>query len=79
MRGVTFDVMPRDNIGIVGESGCGKSTLTRLLAALEAPEQGEIMFQGKPLLPRNAAAPSWSRAGISSCCCRTPTTAFRRA
>jgi len=49
VRGITFDVMARDNIGIVGESGCGKSTLTRLLAALEAPEQGEIMFQGKPL------------------------------
>jgi peptide/nickel transport system ATP-binding protein len=49
VRGVTFDVMARDNIGIVGESGCGKSTLTRLLAALETPEQGEIMFQGKPL------------------------------
>lgn len=49
VRGITFDVMARDNIGIVGESGCGKSTLTRLLAALETPEQGEIMFQGKPL------------------------------
>ena len=50
VRGVTFDVMARDNIGIVGESGCGKSTLTRLLAALEAPEQGDIVFQGKPLV-----------------------------
>lgn len=49
VRGVTFDVMPRDNIGIVGESGCGKSTLTRLLAALETPEQGEIVFRGQPL------------------------------
>ena len=44
VRGVTFDVMTRDNIGIVGESGCGKSTLTRLLAALERPEVGEILF-----------------------------------
>ena len=49
VRGITFDVMARDNIGIVGESGCGKSTLTRLLAALETPEQGEIVFEGKPL------------------------------
>ena len=56
VRGVTFDVMARDNIGIVGESGCGKSTLTRLLAALEAPEQGEIMFQGKPLAANSGRA-----------------------
>ena len=59
--GVTFDVMPRDNIGIVGESGCGKSTLTRLLAALEAPEQGEIMFQGKPLYASSSRALMESR------------------
>lgn len=49
VRSVTFDVMPRDNIGIVGESGCGKSTLTRLLTALEKPEQGEILFTNRPL------------------------------
>ncbi|MEP7172058.1 MAG: ABC transporter ATP-binding protein [Aestuariivirga sp.] len=48
VRCVTFDVMPRDNIGIVGESGCGKSTLTRLLTALENPEQGEILFNNRP-------------------------------
>jgi peptide/nickel transport system ATP-binding protein len=56
VRGVTFDVMARDNIGIVGESGCGKSTLTRLLAALETPEQGEIMFQGRPLYANGGRA-----------------------
>jgi peptide/nickel transport system ATP-binding protein len=50
VRGVTFDVMPRDNIGVVGESGCGKSTLTRLLAGLEATEQGSIIFRGQPLI-----------------------------
>lgn len=48
VRGVTFDVMPRDNIGIVGESGCGKSTLTRLLTALEEPEKGAILFNNRP-------------------------------
>ena len=47
VRNVTFDVMPRDNIGIVGESGCGKSTLTRLLTALERPEHGEILFNNR--------------------------------
>jgi peptide/nickel transport system ATP-binding protein len=46
VRGVTLDIMPRENFGIVGESGCGKSTLTRLLASLEVPDQGAIVLQG---------------------------------
>jgi peptide/nickel transport system ATP-binding protein len=46
VRGVTLDIMPRENFGIVGESGCGKSTLTRLLAWLEVPDEGTIVLQG---------------------------------
>src|SRR3984893_14557016 len=49
VRGVTLDIMPRENFGIVGESGCGKSTLTRLLAWLEVPDQGTIVLQGTAL------------------------------
>ena len=49
VRGVTLDIMPRENFGIVGESGCGKSTLTRLLAWLEVPDQGGILLNGTSL------------------------------
>nr|MBA3517697.1 ATP-binding cassette domain-containing protein [Hyphomicrobiales bacterium] len=46
VRGVSFDVMPGDNFGIVGESGCGKSTLSRLLTWIEEPDRGQIFFEG---------------------------------
>lgn len=49
VRGITLDIREGENIGIVGESGCGKSTLTRLLAWLENPQKGTILFQGKDL------------------------------
>src|SRR3977135_2919656 len=49
VRGVTLDIMPRENFGIVGESGCGKSTLTRLLAWLEVPDEGAIVLNGTAL------------------------------
>ncbi len=49
VRGVTLDIMPRENFGIVGESGCGKSTLTRLLAWLETPTAGSIVLNGTSL------------------------------
>ena len=49
VRGVSVDIQPRENFGIVGESGCGKSTLTRLIAWLEAPDRGEILLNGTSL------------------------------
>lgn len=38
-----------ETLGIVGESGCGKSTLINMLASLDKPTEGEILFQGKDL------------------------------
>jgi peptide/nickel transport system ATP-binding protein len=35
-----------ESLGLVGESGSGKSTLLRTLLALEAPQSGEVQFDG---------------------------------
>lgn len=35
-------------MSIIGPSGCGKSTLLSLICGLLVPEQGEILFDGKP-------------------------------
>lgn len=37
--------------GVVGPSGAGKTTFLRLLDLLEAPDAGEVRFQGRPLAP----------------------------
>lgn len=37
-------------LGITGENGSGKSTLLRLLAQVERPDSGDILFQGKSVL-----------------------------
>jgi peptide/nickel transport system ATP-binding protein len=55
VRDVSFDVREGENFGIIGESGCGKSTLTRLLARLEVPDSGEILFGGQRLWARSRA------------------------
>ncbi len=49
VRAVTFSVKAGESIGIVGESGCGKSTLTRILAALEATDQGHLELLGRDI------------------------------
>jgi putative ABC transport system ATP-binding protein len=40
---------------IVGKSGSGKSTLLSLLAGLDSPGSGEILYQGKPISTMNPA------------------------
>jgi peptide/nickel transport system ATP-binding protein len=54
VRGVSFDILEGENFGIVGESGCGKSTLSRLLSWIEAPDEGDIFFDGQSISAMNA-------------------------
>ncbi|MFP4071349.1 MAG: ATP-binding cassette domain-containing protein [Desulfovibrionales bacterium] len=40
-------------LGLTGPNGSGKSTLMRILALLESPFQGKVMFNGKEATPHN--------------------------
>ena len=46
---VSFDIMPGETLGLVGESGCGKTTVGRLILRLEEPTGGELTFEGRDL------------------------------
>lgn len=46
---VSFQIRQGECFGLVGESGSGKSTLGRMLASLEKPDEGTILFKRKPL------------------------------
>ena len=45
--GVSFDLMPGETLGLVGESGCGKSTTGRCILRLIEPTAGEVIFNGQ--------------------------------
>jgi putative ABC transport system ATP-binding protein len=49
LRGVDFEMAPREFVAIMGPSGCGKSTLLNLIAGLDTPSEGEIAVAGEPL------------------------------
>ena len=44
---MSLTVNDKDRLVIAGPSGCGKTTLLRLIAGLETPNTGEILFDGE--------------------------------
>jgi oligopeptide/dipeptide ABC transporter ATP-binding protein len=50
VNGVDLSIWPGETVGLVGESGSGKTTLGRVMARLYEPAEGEVLFEGKPLM-----------------------------
>ena len=47
LGGINLKVEAGDFVCLVGPSGCGKSTFLRIVAGLEKPDEGEILFDGR--------------------------------
>lgn len=46
LKGVSFEISPRQRVAIVGENGAGKSTIIKLLCKLYKPDSGKITING---------------------------------
>src|SRR5438876_1212271 len=49
LKDVCLNVENGEFLTVVGPSGCGKSTLLNLIAGFEAPDSGQVLFEGKPV------------------------------
>jgi len=49
LGGINLKVEAGDFVCLVGPSGCGKSTFLRIIAGLEKPDEGQILFDGHPI------------------------------
>ena len=52
LKGVDLCARKGDVVSLIGSSGSGKSTLLRCVNLLEHSQQGDILFQGEPVLWR---------------------------
>ncbi|MDB5942964.1 MAG: transporter [Ramlibacter sp.] len=62
-NGVSLAVLPGESHAVLGENGAGKSTLMKIIYGSVKPDEGTILWNGKPVAVRN---PQEARAlGIS--------------
>ena len=54
---VSFTLAEGEIVALLGPSGCGKSTLLSLIAGLETPDSGDVLWNGESL----AAVPPYQR------------------
>src|ERR1044072_8737115 len=47
LRDVSLDIQSGELVALLGPSGCGKTTLLRIIAGLEFPDTGDILFHGE--------------------------------
>jgi ABC-type sugar transport system ATPase subunit len=46
LAGVSLKVNDGETVSVVGASGCGKSTLLKIVAGLETPDSGRVLYNG---------------------------------
>jgi len=50
LEGVSFALPAGHCLGVTGKNGSGKSTLLRILAQVDAPDRGDILYGGRSIL-----------------------------
>lgn len=56
LDGVDLAVAPGESLVVIGQSGTGKSVLLKCILGLEAPDAGQVLWQGQPLVGAHRAA-----------------------
>ena len=51
LENLNLEVADHEFVTIVGASGCGKTTFLKMLLGIETPSKGQLLIDGKPIVP----------------------------
>ena len=72
LNNISMDIERGEILAIVGENGAGKSTLMNMLFGVYPPTSGELIFEGRNMLPFDTEKAQ--KSGIAmihqNCLCR---------
>ncbi len=63
LNNISFSLSSGDTVSLLGKNGVGKSTLLRIIAKINAPDNGDVFFQNVNILKSKSSA----RQGIYYC------------
>ncbi|MGY5777677.1 dipeptide ABC transporter ATP-binding protein [Rhizobium sp. LEGMi135b] len=66
VRDVSLHIDSGETLGVVGESGSGKTTLGKIALALQHPDAGEVLYDGRPWSALSERMRRPLRAGIQT-------------
>lgn len=64
LDGMSFEIRPREVVGLIGENGAGKSTLLKTLVGLNQPDEGTIRVRGEAVNMRGVAEAAAAGIGM---------------
>ena len=76
LKGASLDVCENESVSICGESGAGKTTFLNIIAGLESPDSGEVLWDGRRIdllsNSKQAALRARFRGFVFQNCCLIP-------
>ena len=64
--GISIEIPPGQTYSLVGESGCGKTTTSRMVLMADAPTEGDIYFDSRPMRQFTGAERRNFRASVQA-------------
>ena len=64
LRDISFEFGAGEVVALLGDNGAGKSTLVKIIAGSIAPDEGQLLFEGRPVAIDSPAAAK--RLGIET-------------